>query len=134
HCCCLPPLLLLLFTLSSFFFFNDPTTTEIYTLSLHDALPIFHHVCRDRRASAGGLRRGACGFDVEERDRGAGTRQRLRVLAAKASRAAGDDRDVPVEREQRGRGGRRRHSRVAVACRRVVPRRSRSASRASSRV
>src|SRR5690242_21954338 len=25
---------------TSFFFFNDPTTTEIYTLSLHDALPI----------------------------------------------------------------------------------------------
>src|SRR5229473_1371512 len=24
------------------FFFNDPATTEIYTLSLHDALPIFH--------------------------------------------------------------------------------------------
>src|SRR5437879_12792715 len=23
-----------------FFFFNDPSTTEIYTLSLHDALPI----------------------------------------------------------------------------------------------
>src|SRR2546422_2872247 len=28
-----------------FFFFNDTATTEIYTLSLHDALPIF----RDRR-------------------------------------------------------------------------------------
>src|SRR2546422_11272686 len=28
-----------------FFFFNDTATTEIYTLSLHDALPI----CRDRR-------------------------------------------------------------------------------------
>src|SRR6266542_4396349 len=27
----------------SFFFFNDTATTEIYTLSLHDALPI----CRD---------------------------------------------------------------------------------------
>src|SRR5687767_15766985 len=27
--------------LSRFFFFNDPATTEIYTLSLHDALPIF---------------------------------------------------------------------------------------------
>src|SRR2546422_6728618 len=27
-------------TLSSFFFFNDTATTEIYTLSLHDALPI----------------------------------------------------------------------------------------------
>src|SRR5260370_18599496 len=26
--------------LSSFFFFNDTATTEIYTLSLHDALPI----------------------------------------------------------------------------------------------
>ena len=25
---------------SLFFFFNDPATTEIYTLSLHDALPI----------------------------------------------------------------------------------------------
>src|SRR4028119_2534258 len=24
------------------FFFNDTATTEIYTLSLHDALPIFH--------------------------------------------------------------------------------------------
>src|SRR5256885_14072366 len=27
--------------LFSFFFFNDTATTEIYTLSLHDALPIF---------------------------------------------------------------------------------------------
>src|SRR5688572_33363709 len=27
-------------TLLSFFFFNDTATTEIYTLSLHDALPI----------------------------------------------------------------------------------------------
>src|SRR5687767_15357964 len=26
-----------------FFFFNDTATTEIYTLSLHDALPILHH-------------------------------------------------------------------------------------------
>src|SRR5436189_3500420 len=25
------------------FFFNDTATTEIYTLSLHDALPIFEH-------------------------------------------------------------------------------------------
>src|SRR2546430_17082259 len=31
-------LLVLLFV--SFFFFNDTATTEIYTLSLHDALPI----------------------------------------------------------------------------------------------
>ena len=30
-----------LFFFFSFFFFNDTATTEIYTLSLHDALPIF---------------------------------------------------------------------------------------------
>src|SRR5258708_12239364 len=32
----IPPMLSFLF-----FFFNDTATTEIYTLSLHDALPIF---------------------------------------------------------------------------------------------
>src|SRR6185436_3908124 len=41
----------------SFFFFNDTATTEIYTLSLHDALPIFRrrdgHGCDDRRAPGG---------------------------------------------------------------------------------
>src|SRR3712207_7554493 len=30
-------------TLTIFFFFNDTATTEIYTLSLHDALPISQH-------------------------------------------------------------------------------------------
>src|SRR5260221_2299955 len=30
-----------LFTFLCFFFFNDTATTEIYTLSLHDALPIW---------------------------------------------------------------------------------------------
>src|SRR5438132_12079039 len=34
-------------TLFIFFFFNDTATTEIYTLSLHDALPIY------RRAAGG---------------------------------------------------------------------------------
>src|SRR2546428_9418253 len=33
--------MVLLSCLSFFFFFNDTATTEIYTLSLHDALPIF---------------------------------------------------------------------------------------------
>src|SRR6266436_10443733 len=32
--------LLYFFFLFAFFFFNDTATTEIYTLSLHDALPI----------------------------------------------------------------------------------------------
>src|SRR5437764_10749627 len=38
---------------SHFFFFNDTATTEIYTLSLHDALPIW----RPRSRSAGQLLR-----------------------------------------------------------------------------
>src|SRR2546426_2013995 len=38
-----------------FFFFNDTATTEIYTLSLHDALPI--SVARGERR----IRRGALG-------------------------------------------------------------------------
>src|SRR5687768_18070163 len=39
----LPLVFLLVFTLFRllFFFFNDTATTEIYTLSLHDALPIY---------------------------------------------------------------------------------------------
>src|SRR5438034_11843233 len=35
------PCFILFFLFLFFFFFNDPATTEIYTLSLHDALPIF---------------------------------------------------------------------------------------------
>src|SRR3712207_9316917 len=47
---------------SFFFFFNDTATTEIYTLSLHDALPI----CRLRR----GRRRYARQADAQRlRDR-----------------------------------------------------------------
>src|SRR5256885_12877893 len=39
---------------SFFFFFNDTATTEIYTLSLHDALPISatHHRARAPTPSA----------------------------------------------------------------------------------
>src|SRR3712207_7929649 len=35
---------------SLFFFFNDTATTEIYTLSLHDALPIYPGEYRVRQA------------------------------------------------------------------------------------
>src|SRR2546429_8165758 len=34
-----------------FFFFNDTATTEIYTLSLHDALPISSSWCRSSALS-----------------------------------------------------------------------------------
>src|SRR5688572_32277667 len=45
---------LLLLSCSFFFFFNDTATTEIYTLSLHDALPIWTTSCApfSSRASA----------------------------------------------------------------------------------
>src|SRR5256886_8905503 len=55
-----------------FFFFNDTATTEIYTLSLHDALPIFIHLTRamsgkevsdnSRRPAAFGVSAGCRGF------------------------------------------------------------------------
>src|SRR5437762_5927662 len=35
-----------------FFFFNDPATTEIYTLSLHDALPILRQTMLKHRVRA----------------------------------------------------------------------------------
>src|SRR5260221_11339467 len=42
-----------------FFFFNDTATTEIYTLSLHDALPIFFHTVWLKHAS------GRCTYRTE---------------------------------------------------------------------
>src|SRR2546426_10882909 len=44
---------------SLFFFFNDTATTEIYTLSLHDALPISRHRLRRRADVDHLLRRSA---------------------------------------------------------------------------
>src|SRR3712207_9361444 len=50
-----------------FFFFNDPATTEIYTLSLHDALPIsLPRLLGPRRA-----RRRAAAANLRPRVRGA---------------------------------------------------------------
>src|SRR3712207_8119587 len=69
---------------SCFFFFNDTATTEIYTLSLHDALPI----CLPLGARAGAVPGGAVG-------RGAGGDGGGR----RAGRAVGGER--------RGRGGAR---------------------------
>src|SRR3712207_9045845 len=43
-----------------FFFFNDTATTEIYTLSLHDALPIWEH-CRAHVPVKGSTTEGVTG-------------------------------------------------------------------------
>src|SRR3712207_8003630 len=51
-----------------FFFFNDTATTEIYTLSLHDALPICHALRLGAGPRAGGARgHRADGADGDER-------------------------------------------------------------------
>src|SRR3712207_7860887 len=55
-----------------FFFFNDTATTEIYTLSLHDALPICARGCRVI---------GEARFDVA-----AGATKRVRVKVDKTAR------------------------------------------------
>src|SRR3712207_7747567 len=51
-----------------FFFFNDTATTEIYTLSLHDALPISEHVAdavaRPHRHAAGQRAHGEPGAEL----------------------------------------------------------------------
>src|SRR6267143_3947893 len=47
-----------------FFFFNDTATTEIYTLSLHDALPISCAVLDPRRRDCPSEDKNLCGAGV----------------------------------------------------------------------
>src|SRR5438034_11536355 len=63
--------ILLLLMLFSLFFFNDTATTEIYTLSLHDALPIY--LAHD----AGDVDRCAVESTLGDEDLPAGTRFEL---------------------------------------------------------
>src|SRR2546427_7844374 len=70
----------------SFFFFNDTATTEIYTLSLHDALPI----CRRSRPSSTSSRpcerRLAARISTRRADVGAATRRAARARDRKSTR------------------------------------------------
>src|SRR3712207_8125028 len=71
------------------FFFNDTATTEIYTLSLHDALPIFRPAAgRPRRAPGG---RGQPGRAVPEVPRRPGA-----VRTGGRADAVGRDRVDPL--------------------------------------
>src|SRR5438034_9620264 len=103
-------------TTCSFFFFNDPATTEIYTLSLHDALPISprrgaraHGGERGRpRRKRGPDRGGGGGRDGGRRDRrtavvraddGRGAAPPGRRHPQRGRRSGGDgDRDLGVHR------------------------------------
>src|SRR2546422_11088521 len=115
--------------LSSFFFFNDTATTEIYTLSLHDALPICDRSGPRCGAAAGRLRRiigGSQGGRARTPARGArGKDDRLRPTAghgalpdAPAPRPpprGGDGRAGLVREGALGEGGRAPRIRAASA-------------------
>src|SRR3712207_7873849 len=78
-----------------FFFFNDTATTEIYTLSLHDALPIFV----PERGDEGGER--------------AAEPTILRLHGRRSSRAEGLDLHVKhISRERKGRKRDRKSTRL----------------------
>src|SRR2546429_5948553 len=72
---------------SFFFFFNDTATTEIYTLSLHDALPIWYtsaccrglRFCCDSSQSCNPRQRAAVNHPL--RSRGAAQSQKCRCHA-----------------------------------------------------
>src|SRR2546427_7505364 len=64
-----------------FFFFNDTATTEIYTLSLHDALPI---CLRERAHERGRRTRFAYGHGVDPEE----LRRRVEAVMTQAFRDA----------------------------------------------
>src|SRR5689334_23810657 len=84
------------------FFFNDSATTEIYTLSLHDALPILGLGQRGRELAGveqrrqhraelgvvelgGGILREVVEADLRERDVGGGDRKSTRLNSSHSS-------------------------------------------------
>src|SRR3712207_8487627 len=77
------------------FFFNDTATTEIYTLSLHDALPICRGVALPADRRGRGVRQGG-------RHPGRGPRP-LRLVGDDAGADGGARRCGPRARERRTR-------------------------------
>src|SRR2546426_6124969 len=76
-----------------FFFFNDTATTEIYTLSLHDALPISATRAGDSTAASSWSRFPRCGSrESPSRSRFTGSLD-PRVAGRGRAGASGIDRD-----------------------------------------
>src|SRR5438105_13257852 len=98
-----------------FFFFNNTATTEIYTLSLHDALPIYQRVHRRlpgaealprprrRRRPLGRVRSGVQRAAREGRPK-ARVARRVEPLLADAPRPQRADRDLRAGRALGDRG------------------------------
>src|SRR2546430_11521172 len=72
-----------------FFFFNDTATTEIYPLSLHDALPIYWAACLRSRRGPRWQGRRLRGSARDKRAR-CGTSRIPPTFSARVRRAAGD--------------------------------------------
>src|SRR3712207_7416373 len=74
----------------NFFFFNDTATTEIYTLSLHDALPIWRHLDHQQDGEAHD--------DRQRSDDGDGEEEPGPEVPARVS-LRGDDRECDQDRK-----------------------------------
>src|SRR2546430_7397099 len=93
-----------------FFFFNDTATTEIYTLSLHDALPICDLFCRTIRLSEEFLRTDGS----EDRD----DSRLCPLIGDLVGAAAGDpakSRAGPVEADRKSTRLNSSHSQISYA-------------------
>src|SRR3989454_10572469 len=91
-----------------FFFFNDTATTEIYTLSLHDALPIYEKYLEDAagardRDGRPALRPG--GRDPEDTGVPRGREWRLTVHTPSPDPQQGEMSGLPRHRPQGASGG-----------------------------
>src|SRR5215203_7522391 len=86
---CSMPISLITLFFFFFFFFNDTATTEIYTLSLHDALPISHVADGPDRRVAGAARDGCPG----QRRRDVGWNDRADVGDVRAPSGSGEGAD-----------------------------------------
>src|SRR5574341_2508582 len=96
----------LLFFSTCFFFFNDTATTEIYTLSLHDALPISSWAGRSwvtGRGWRGAARPGRSEEHTSELQ--SPTNLVCRLLLEKKKKVEGGKR-IGLGKNDRGAGGR----------------------------
>src|SRR2546422_9690938 len=109
-----------LLALPFFFFFNDTATTEIYTLSLHDALPIYGQRHREQeRVEHGTMEVDVEGEDADHQQQGhfqeevaEAPNPALEIGLGRAQLQAirnGPELGVPSDRDHQGRGGARDH-------------------------
>src|SRR2546430_6783835 len=113
------------------FFFNDTATTEIYTLSLHDALPIYPATGGRPRARRGGRRDGAARHPAADRETApaaarredAGGLRRQHRDDGRGARPAGAAREVQGSRDSQGQAVRRSEG-VGLRLRRAAGRRA----------